>query len=410
MAAPLKPPAPYYGSKARAAPLIWAALGIDVPNYVEPFCGMAGCLLARPRWSGRVETVNDAHAMIPNVWRAIREAPDEVAFWCDQPVHEVDLHAVHRQLVEVATEEWVEQIRRDPDFYDAKVAGRWVWGKSAWLGSGWCRDDHIRRKPSLSGQGDRPKVGIGVHSGDLHAKRPRLEGFGGNPNTGVGVHAGTLHRKMPRVIGGSGGVDHGVGVHAGGLHRTRPRLAGKHGKVVDQSTGVHADALHRTKPNLRGWGGERPSPGHGDGVHSSEVRPQLYEYFEQLAHRLRYVRVLCGDWRRALTPSVTTSHGITGVLLDPPYAGSTGRKANLYAADGLDISPEVRDWALEHGEDPNFRIVLCGFEGEHEMPPSWRCVAWRPRTSFKNADKERLWLSPHCLEAGASQLDLLMNP
>lgn len=420
MSAPLKPPAPYYGSKGLAAPIIWDALGVDVPNYVEPFCGMAACLLARKRWAGKVETVNDTHGMIPNVWRAIREAPEEVAYWCDQPVSELDLHAVHRWLTEQATEAWVERLRRDPDFYDAKIAGRWVWGKSAWLGSGWCKDDHIRRKPALSGQGERKKVGVGVHSGELHAKRPRLDGFDGAPSQGVGVHAGEMHKKSPRLIGtrtggndqgvgvhraslhrqlprliGSGdGVDQGVGVHARGLHRPRPRLAGAHGHVVDQATGVHGSALHRSRPALSGYG-ERPV--HGNGVHSSEIRPALYEYFAKLSVRLRYVRTLCGDWRRVLTPSVTTSHGLTGVLLDPPYHQSTGRKSDLYAADDGEVAAQVRDWAIEHGDDPRFRIVLCGLEGEHEMPPSWRCVSWKPRTHFKNADRERLWLSPHCL-------------
>lgn len=429
MSTPLKPPAPYYGSKARAAPIIWAALGVDVPNYVEPFCGMAGNLLARPRFAGRVETVNDAHAFIPNVWRAIREAPDEVAYWCDQPVLELDLHAVHRWLVEQATLEWVERLRADPDVFDAKIAGRWLWGKSAWLGSGWCTDTHIRRKPAISGQGERPKKGIGVHSGDLHRKRPRLDGFAGEPSAGQGVHAGQLHQKIPRVIGtqtggqdigvgvharglhrqkprligSSDGVDVGVGVHARGLHRTRPRLAGADGRIVDQAAGVH-----RCRPSLSGGGAARPGPGYGEGVHGSTARAHLYVYMEQLAERLRYVRALCGDWTRVLTPSVTTSHGVTGVLLDPPYATSTGRKANLYAADDGDVSADVRTWAIEHGDDPMFRIVLCGLEGEHDMPPQWRCVPWRPRTSFSSADRERLWLSPHCLDHGR-QLELGME-
>lgn len=394
MTAPLKPPAPYYGSKGLAAPLIWAALGVDVPNYVEPFCGMAACLLARPQWRGRVETINDAHGMIPNVWRAIREAPEEVAYWCDQPVAELDLHAAHQWLVQQSTPEWIERLRADPDFYDAKIAGRWLWGKSAWLGSGWCKDDHIRRKPALSGQGDRAKVGVGVHSGDLHAKRPRLDGFDGAPSRGVGVHSGELHKKRPRLIGTqTGGVDEGVGVHARGLHKQLPRLIGS-SDGVDEGVGVHARGLHRSKPGLSGYAG---NPRNGDGVHRLEIRPYLYEYFARMARRLRYVRTVCGDWRRVLTPSVTTSHGLTGVLLDPPYADATGRKADLYATDDGEVSSEVCAWAIEHGDDPRFRIVLCGLEGEHELPPSWRCVAWKPRTSFKNAGRERLWLSPHCV-------------
>jgi DNA adenine methylase len=54
------------------------------------------------------------------------------------------------------------------------------------------------------------------------------------------------------------------------------------------------------------------------------------------------------------------------------------------------------------------RVVLCGLEGEHEMPASWRCVAWKARGGYgsqraagdnDNRHRERLWLSPHCLDA-----------
>jgi len=320
----MKPPAPYYGSKTRAATVVWGALGRDVGNYVEPFCGMASCLLARPEPARRVvETINDVYAMIPNVWRAIREDPGGVAYWCDQPVFEADLHAVHRWLLEQATEDWVDRIRTDPEFFDAKIAGRWLWGKSAWLGSGWCRDVHIRRKPALGGQGTRSKTGVGVHSAGM-----------------------------------------------------RPP---------------------KSKPCLRGGGTQKPGLGHGQGVHAMDVRDGLREYFDRLSNRLRYVRATCGDWRRVLTPAVTVSHGTTGVLLDPPYAEDTGRKMGLYAKDEGAISEAVREWALEHGEDARYRIVLCGLEGEHEMPESWTCVQWVPRTNFRNRGRERLWLSPHCL-------------
>lgn len=33
--------------------------------------------------------------------------------------------------------------------------------------------------------------------------------------------------------------------------------------------------------------------------------------------------------------------------------------------------------ALTHGDDPRFRIALCGYEGEHAMPPGWAEYAWK---------------------------------
>jgi hypothetical protein len=51
-------------------------------------------------------------------------------------VNEADLHARHRWLV--AEVEFRERMRRDPEYFDAKIAGWWVWGICQWIGSGWC--------------------------------------------------------------------------------------------------------------------------------------------------------------------------------------------------------------------------------------------------------------------------------
>lgn len=45
------------------------------------------------------------------------------------------------------------------------------------------------------------------------------------------------------------------------------------------------------------------------------------------------------------------------------------------------------------------RIALCGFVGEHEMPASWSCVAWASTSTSRTRAMERIWFSPHCLEA-----------
>ena len=53
-------PFPWFGSKSRAAHLVWQALG-DVGAYCEPFAGSLACLLARASVHG-VETVVDRDA------------------------------------------------------------------------------------------------------------------------------------------------------------------------------------------------------------------------------------------------------------------------------------------------------------------------------------------------------------
>lgn len=128
--------------------------------------------------------------------------------------------------------------------------------------------------------------------------------------------------------------------------------------------------------------------------------PDLQKYFRNLAYRLSNVRVLNGDWRRCLTTAVTTRVGtITGVFLDPPYTAEANRANDLYAVDDLTVGHEVRRWAVEHGDDPSFRIALCGFEGEYKLPKRWTQIAWTSRGSSKqNQGRERIWFSPYCLK------------
>ncbi len=129
----MKAPFPWFGGKSRAAHLVWGAFG-DVANYIEPFAGSLAVMLSRPT-PARIETVNDLDCYLANFWRATQAAPDEVARWADWPVNEADLHARHLWLV--GQSEFREKMR-DPDFYDAKIAGWWVWGLCLWIGSGWC--------------------------------------------------------------------------------------------------------------------------------------------------------------------------------------------------------------------------------------------------------------------------------
>lgn len=304
----LRAPYPFFGGKSRAAHLIWQALG-DVKNYVEPFAGSLATLLLRPH-APHIETVNDLDCYIANFWRALQADPESVIRWCDAPVNEADLTARHRWLV--SREEFREAMMADPHYYDAKIAGWWVWGLSAWVGSGWC-------------------------DGKARWQLP--------------------HRGSPQ-----GAI----------------RICSQRPSLSSSGTGIHGHT--RTTDELRA-----------------------------LSARLRRVRVACGDWRRVLTNSVLNVSGAgwtRGILLDPPYADTAKRDANLYAQDSLSVAHDVAAWAIEHGDKPLNRIVLCGYEGEHDMPDSWRVVEWKASGGYgsqasgqarANSRRERLWLSPACL-------------
>ena len=133
-------------------------------------------------------------------------------------------------------------------------------------------------------------------------------------------------------------------------------------------------------------------------------------WMHALAARLRAVRVACGDWRRVVaSPSVLFPAGRRdpcGVYLDPPYA--EGAADYAVGGTGSSLSAEVRAWCEEHDRNPRVRIVLSGYEGEHDalQRRGWRVVEWRTKGGYSNAGgnnvnrhRERLWLSPHCVGA-----------
>jgi hypothetical protein len=183
-------------------------------------------------------------------------------------------------------------MRADPDHYDAKLAGWWVWGACAWIGQGW---------------GEYAKADV---------------------------------EQLPHV--GNAGM--------------------------------------------------------------GEKYEAIRAYFADLSDRLRGVRIACGDWTRVCGPSVTFRHGMTGVFLDPPY-DQDERAADCYVGHETRCSAEVRAWAIEQGENPLMRVALCGYEGEHAMPDTWECVAWKAAggygsqgdtTGRENCTRERIWFSPAC--------------
>jgi hypothetical protein len=190
----------------------------------------------------------------------------------------------------------------------------------------------------------------------------------------------------------------------------KPALCGHGGGEVEGSPkggiGVFRD-LSRQIPSLSGSDGS--GVGHGRGVFATSRREDLAGYLRRISDRLggdneTSVRITCHDYRQVLTPAVTISHGLTGVILDAPYGEAANRTKNIYAKDSLTVAAEAREWALENGNNPLLRIVPCGYEGEHEMPATWTKIAWKSRGGYGNqggengnARRERLWFSPHCL-------------
>ena len=133
----LKAPFPYYGGKSRWAATILERLGTDIQVYVEPFAGSLAVLLASDVHAREVVCDTDGH--ICNFWRALAADPEAVAYWADYPTIHQDLTARHRWLIQWARDN-SELLSTDPEWFDVKAAGWWVWGISSWIGGQWCLD------------------------------------------------------------------------------------------------------------------------------------------------------------------------------------------------------------------------------------------------------------------------------
>jgi len=228
-------------------------------------------------------------------------------------VHNCDLHARHYWLLQRKAD-LQARLEGAPDFYDVKIAGRWVWGMCLWVGGGWCT-------------ANGPWV---VENGELvrHSRRDTNHQAPHTDSVRRGVRC-----RIPHMAGRGQGINH------------------------------HLPPLE----------GEITAP-----LGACESRtPHLLSYFTRIADQLRNVRICCGDWSRVCTPVVTTGIGLTGIFMDPPYSAETGRDRAIYTSEDLAVAHTVREWCIANGDNPLLRIALCGYEGEHVMPDTWECMAWR---------------------------------
>lgn len=277
-------------------------------------------------------------------------------------VHNCEQHAIHAMLTGQRSQ-LAARLEGDVEYYDAKIAGQWVWLMSMWIGHG-----------VLSGRGpwsvelDEEGYSVLVRN----AKRDIENG---------------ISRALPEMHS-----DRGV----------RSNIERK--RLQSTQVGVRtatARGVNRKRFQMHEHGAVRPV--------------DLYDWFQALSDRFRDVYVLCGDWSRAVTPSVTTYHGTVGMFLDPPYSDSE-RRGDLYGEDSYEVAHDVRKWCVENGDNPSLRIAMCGYSGEHDELEDlgWERFEWKAAGGYgnqakpgskakgkKNAGREVIWFSPHCLKPSA---------
>jgi DNA adenine methylase len=333
----VKAPFPWFGGKSLVVHQVWTALG-DVDNYVEPFAGSLAVLLGRPDAHERkCETVNDKDRFVANFWRAFAVDPDAVIQHADWPVNEADLTARHIWLVEQGLPR-LQALDFDPDAFDSKIAGWWVWGVSAWIGTGWC-----------SGDGPWTSEGVlGDRGKGVHRQLPHL----GDRGKGV-------HRQLPH-LGGRGK----------GVHRQLPHLG-------DRGTGVHHECfrsgfddliqrMRRVRVCCGDWSRVLTPAALASG---SSVGVFLDPPYDEMQH--------------------------TGGMYGRDVAASLSADVRAWAIANGD-HPRMRivlcGYASEHSAHmpPTWQ----------EVP--WKASKGYAGADNERRGQERVWLSPHCLRPQAS--------
>ncbi len=338
-------PFPWFGGKRRVAAEVWAALG-DVYNYIEPFAGSLAILLGRPaEHTGHTETVNDKDAYLANFWRALQAVPEEVARYADWPVNETDLMARHLWLVNEGQDR-IARMEADPEFYDAKVAGWWVWGICSWIGSGWCA---LNAGPWIRGPDGRVCR--------------RSDG-----NAGQGVN-----RKLPHLGDAGRGVNRRL-PHLGNRGLDKPGRETDPARLIAYFQSL-ADRLRRVRVCCGDWRRvvTRGVMAHGETVgvfldppYDTDVRGEVY--------------------------NTDGEHGqISGAVREWCLANGDDPRLRIVLAG----------YESEHvAQMPDTWRVLKWSAGRSYGQASG------PTDNSENRHNERLWFSPHCLKPEAEELGL----
>lgn len=106
-----------------------------------------------------------------------------------------------------------------------------------------------------------------------------------------------------------------------------------------------------------------PKLGRPYGIHGSSVRYSLVPLFKEISKRLRKVNICCGEWDRVVCNSnLVKQNKPAAIFLDPPY--QIGEYSDNVYEHSTDVFNDVLEWCRENGNNPEYRIALCGYENE----------------------------------------------
>lgn len=332
-------PFPYFGGKVHCSKLVWDAIG-DVDSYTEPFGGSLGVLLQRPHYpfEGRIGRVELVNDKDHFVSNFWRATKAD-----PQSVAYYIDNPVHERDLESRhywlVTEGIEDLRGKAG--DPEYYNAKIAGWWAWGMCNWIGNGWCSDKGKWAWNAESGVWESVTNNGVTH-QIPHLG------NTGRGVTRGMPH-------------------------------------LSNTETGISKLVKQQTDPEYR----------------FADSREFAYDWIQWLSNRIRSVRVIQGEWDRALSESalggITMKH--FGIFLDPPY---TVGVENVYRESGENgLAHSVREWAIERGKDERFRIVFAGYDAEgHLFPDTWRKEHWKFKGGYsgtKKELKETLWFSPGCL-------------
>ncbi len=374
----LTAPFPYYGGKRRYVETVWTRFG-HPKRYIEPFCGSMAILLGSPHITS-FEIVSDINGYICNFWRSIIHDPEKTAYYAQYPTIHDDLTSRQSVLYDWRTKHR-ERLIEDNDFYDAKIAGWWVWGTSNWIGPLYAEPrntsnkfDDSRPYVSIRGSGQ----GSHVERESFYAKKPHVHVSGHGQGTQIQRKEFSTKRPLTHHIG--------VGVQ---LQHSDPKSGRPHAKSSGGGQGVQLQSTKRDPIDIPSWQSR-----------------DIYDWFDVLSRRLAKVVVFNREWTSFISPTVlgntTKVESDTALFLDPPYRQDNDR-SRLYKSDddgqSHDVAIESYNWSVENGDD--YKIAYCCHQDDFEIPPGWTSEIMSfggVRKQDRRSKQDMIMFSPRCTQ------------
>ena len=222
----------------------------------------------------------------------------------------------------------------DPDDFDAKIAGWWVWGQSSWIGHGWC-DGKAAEHDTVGRSAHWRRSRRATTAWRTSARRCRTAAGAASARSGTACRV-TRCPECRATVAARACSSSGTRCRTSTTCPAARASACSGWRWVTpcrSSTTCRVDGgVSHQRIGADRHGGESPLAETDGVLDGSRLRP----WFRAIAERLARVIILNRSWESALTDSVlqqtpASPKPSVGVFLDPPYR--TTRAGRRQAVD-----------------------------------------------------------------------------